>query len=244
MRSPDLRGLSPTIRARLGVVEGIDLREPIRGFTVQRGGRICEARSTSNIETRESDDSGLSLVGYASTYDDPYDIGPTDDWGWTEIIGRGSARKSIAERDDVYLFFDHDGLPLASTKDGTLSLSEDGVGLRSVGHIDPSSQYSMEIYRRVQRGQLDRMSFAFQVMRERWEDRDGNEESWMTAPVRRILEVKLYDTSVVSFPANPNTSVASERSTAVDPGGMTLAEAKASLAGGMTLAEAKSLLGL
>lgn len=235
MRNPDLRGLSPSIRARLGLVEGVDLREPIRGVTVQRGGRICEARSTSNIETRESDDGALTLVGYASTYDDPYDIGPADDWGWSEIIGRGAAAKSINERDDVYLFFNHDGIPLAATKDRTLTLTEDSIGLRSTGRIDSGSSYSMEIYRRVQSGQLDRMSFAFEVIRERWEDRDGNEESWMTAPVRRILEVKLYDTSVVNFPANPNTSVNTNA-------GMSPEEARAVLYPGMSVSDAREAL--
>ena len=223
MRNPDLRGLTPSVRARLGVRADVDLERPIRGLTVQRAGRICEARSTAHIETRESTDGAPMLVGYASTYDDPYDIGPQDDWGWREIIAPSAAAKSIRERDDVYLFFDHDGLPLASTKDGTLELSEDARGLRSVGTIDAGSPYSMEVYRRVQRGQLDRMSFAFQVMRERWEDDDGNEMSWMEAPVRRITEVKLYDTSVVSFPANPSTTVSTHS------GGMSLKEAKAAI---------------
>lgn len=225
MRGPDLGRLSPTIRARLGVIDDVDLGEPIRGVTVRNRGRICEARSTSKVETREADDGTPSLLGYASTYDDPYDIGtPIDEggWGWTEYIMPGAAAKSIAENDDVYLFFDHDGLPISATKDKTLRLSEDAIGLRSDGDVDTGSAYSMEIFRRVQQRKLDRMSFAFQVIRERWEDRDGNEESWMTAPVRRILEVKLFDTSVVSFPANPNTSVHASD-------GMTVAEAKAML---------------
>lgn len=238
MRSPDpLRGLSPTVRARLGVHD-VDIREPIRGVTVQRGGRICEARSTEHIEARESDDGGLRLVGYASTYNDPYDIGPQDDWGWREIIAPNAAAKSITERDDVYLFFNHDGLPLASTKDGTLSLEEHQRGLWSDGIIDPSSPFSMEVYRRVQTRQLDRMSFAFQVIRERWEDLEGNEESWMTAPVRRILEVRLFDTSVVSFPANPNTSVNTNAASV----GMSPAEAKAALYAGLSPDEAKRQL--
>lgn len=225
MRNPDLGRLSKTVRARLGVVDDIDLAEPVRGVTVRNRGRICEARSTTKVETREADDGTPSLVGYASTYDDPYDIGtPIDEggWGWTEIIAQGAAAKSIQENDDVYLFFDHDGLPLSATKDKTLTLSEDAIGLRSDGVVDARSQYSMEVYHRVQQRKLDRMSFAFQVIRERWEDRDGNEESWMTAPVRRILEVKLFDTSVVSFPANPSTSVHAT-------GGMTVAEAKAAI---------------
>ncbi len=220
MRTPDLRGLSPSVRARLGVRSDVDIERPIRGLTVQRAGRICEARSTAKIETRADGDGAPMLVGYASTYDDPYQIGPEEDWGWREIIAPGAATKSIRERDDVYLFFDHDGLPLAATKDGTLTLEDRAGGLWSSGRLDAGSPYSMEVYRRVQSGQLDRMSFAFQVTRERWEDEDGEEMSWMEAPVRRITEVKLYDTSVVSFPANPSTSVSTHS-------GMTVAEAKA-----------------
>ena len=233
---PDLRSLSPTIRSRLGEFHGVDLERPIRGFTVQRGGRICEARSTTRIETVDGDTP--ILRGYASTYDDPYELGPQDDWGWVEIIGRGAGAKSIAERDDVYLFFDHDGLPLASTKDGTLRLSENERGLFSDADIDSGSSYSMEVYRRVQRGQLDRMSFAFQVLRERWEDEDGNEMDARIAPVRRIQEVKLYDTSVVSFPANPNTTVQANADI------MSLAEAKSLLSTGMSLAEARTALAI
>lgn len=222
MRS-NLRGLSDHVRARLGIHE-VDLEQPIRGLTVQRSGRICEARSTAHLEARDADDGVPRLVGYASTYNQAYDIGPQDDWGWSEIIAEGAAAKSIRERDDVFLLFNHDGLSLASTKNGTLTLSEDSRGLLSDGRIDTGSPYSMEVYRRVQSGDYDQMSFAFRVVRERWEDRDGNEESWMTAPVRRIQEVQLFDTSVVSFPANPYTSVQANGG-----GGMSLAEAKAAL---------------
>ena len=99
-----------------------------------------------------------------------------------------------------------------------------GIRRRAVGLV--RAPLPMEVHRRVQRGQLDRMSFAFQVVRERWENFDGEEESWATAPVRKILEVKLYDTSVVSFPANPNTTAITKNAV----GGMTVAEAKAELA--------------
>lgn len=220
--------LPRSLRERLAGRDDIDLREPIRGFTVLRHGRIYEARSTHHVEARNADDGTPRLDGYATTYDDPYEMygGPDNGYGWAEIIAKGAAAKSVRERDDVYLFFDHDGLPLASTKDRSLTLTSDAMGLRSEATLDAASPYSMEVYRRVQIGQLDRMSFAFQVIRERWEDRDGNEESWATAPVRKILEVKLFDTSVVSFPANPNTTAITKNSS----GGMTVAEAKAMLA--------------
>lgn len=223
------RGLTlpVSLRQRLAGREEIDLREPVRGFTVLRHGRIYEARSTQNVEARNTDDGAPRLDGYATTYDDPYDMygGYENGYGWSEIIAKNAATKSVRERDDVYLFFDHAGLPLAATKDGSLTLTSNAVGLRSEAALDAASPYSMEIYRRVQLRQLDRMSFAFQVIRERWENLDGDEESWMTAPVRKILEVKLYDTSVVSFPANPGTSSFVAKNSA----GMALAEAKSAL---------------
>lgn len=219
--------LPVSLRQRLAGRDDIDLRIPQRGFTVLRHGRIYEARSTQHVEARNADGGTPQLDGYATTYDSPYDLygGPETGFGWTEIIAGGATAKSVRERDDVYLFFDHDGLPLASTKDGSLTLTSDRIGLRSEARLDAASPYSMEVYRRVQIGQLDRMSFAFQVLRERWEDLDGNEESFMTAPVRKILEVKLFDTSVVSFPANPNTTAVVK--SAGD--GMSVAEAKAML---------------
>lgn len=219
--------LPRSLRERLGGRDDIDLREPIRGFTVLRHGRIYEARSTAHVEARGADDGIPRLDGYATTYDDPYDMygGPDNGWGWSEIIAKGAAARSVKNNDDVYLFFDHDGLPLAATKDDTLTLKSESIGLRSQAMLDAADQYSMAVYRRVQRGQLNRMSFAFEVLRERWENKDGDEESFSTAPVRRILEVKLYDTSVVSFPANPNTTAVTSK----NADGMTAAEARAEL---------------
>lgn len=224
--------LPQSLRERFAGREDIDLRTPTRGLTVRnRDGLIREARATAQLEARATEDGVPRLVGYASTYDDPYDIGvPIDQggWGWTEIIAKGAATRSINNSDDVYLFFNHDGFDLASTKNGSLRLSSNSIGLLSEAELDPASPYSMEVYRRVQRRSLTQMSFAFQVVRERWEDRQGNEASFVDAPVRRILEVKLFDTSVVSFPANPGTSV--DVKSASEPGGMTVEEARAMLA--------------
>ena len=132
--------LPQSLRQRLAGRDDIDIRSPMRGFTVRnRDGMIREARSTNKLEARSADDGVPRIVGYASTYDDPYDIGvPIDEggWGWTEIIAKGAASKSVRERDDVYLFFNHDGFDLASTKNGTLTLTSDSIGLRSDAEID------------------------------------------------------------------------------------------------------------
>lgn len=224
------RHLPDTIMRRLAGHVSFD--EPVRGFTVRSRSidSIVEARTVPVGGATRAIEGG-SLVdpqvrGYATVYGTRYDIlgGPEGGHGgWTEVVHRGAAARSVQNRDPVYLFFDHDGLPLAGTKDGSLTLASDDTGLLSDARLDAASPYSMEIFRRVQRGQLDSMSFAFQVTRERWEDEDGNEANPLTAPIRRIQQVKLYDTSVVSFPANPAAWVEANSD------GMSLSEAKAEL---------------
>lgn len=224
----DLRNLPDAVRERLTRGFGDDfLSQRHRGFDLDYKGRTLEVRATPRIELRKAANGAPAIVGYASIYDAPYEILGGAPYGWTEIIAKGAASKSIAERDDVYLFFDHEGLPLSSTKNGTLHLESDSIGLFNESRIDTSSPWSMEILRRVEDGTLDAMSFAFQVTRQRWEDEEGNEADPMTAPVRRIQEVKLYDVSVVSFPANPATGVMTKDQ--ARSAGMSLTAARAAM---------------
>lgn len=202
----------------------------MRHRTLPDGGTERRVARPGLVEVRNVGEGGGPVIaGYATVYDTPYEIAGGPPYGWVEIIGKGAAAKSAREaggRDeeqDVKLFFDHDGLPLASARGGTLKLTSDSRGLFSEGSISLGSPYSLEIVDRIQRGDLDSMSFAFRVLRERWEDEDGEEADPMTAPVRRILEVKLFDVSVVSFPANPATAVGMKSR---EHSGMSLAEAR------------------
>lgn len=251
----DLRNLPDGVRERLRRNFGDDvLTQRHRGFDLERRGEIVEQRfaPTPMVEVRADNDGGAPIIaGYATVYERSYDVfGGPDKGGWSEIIGNGAARKSANEaggRDeeyDVKLFFDHEGLPLASVRAGTLSLRSDATGLWTEATPDIRSPYSMEIVSRIQRRELDAMSFAFTVLRQRWEDLDGNEDDPMTAPVRRIQEVKLFDASVVSFPANPAASVGLKQDRSAS--GMSLDEARAlrdaPVDRGMSLADAKAAL--
>lgn len=190
----DLRNLPPQVLERLSNTGVLDERH--RGFDIDYRGKTLEHRATPRVEVRQSADGPPEILGYATIYDTPYEVLGGAPWGWVETIARGAADKSVSERDDVYLFFDHDGLPLASTKAGSLTLESDTIGLYNRSLIDSRSAWSMEIVHRLESGDLDAMSFAFRVLRQEW-NQDYTE--------RRILEVKLYDVSVVSFPANPAT---------------------------------------
>jgi len=225
----DLRHLPDPVRERLAGTVDLDRRH--LGFDADIRGNVVELRTSNRIEMREAEDGSPLLVGYASVYDFPYPIAGGPPNGWTEIIARGAAKRSIDHKDDVQLFFNHDGLPLARTGAKTLTLRSDEMGLYSEAKLDPSSPYSMEIISRLRRGELHEMSFAFEVKRQRWEDEEGAEVNPAVAPIRRIQEVKLYDVSVVSFPANPATAVQMNTGRPAEVlDTMSLAEAEAMLA--------------
>jgi len=149
------------------------------------------------FQVREAGDgNGLSFSGYASVTDTPYKV---TDWlgDYTETITRGAFAKSLAERDDVRLLVNHDGIPIARTKSGTLTLDEDDHGLRAEADLDGSSPLVQSVRSAMARGDLDQMSFAFQATRQEW-----NEDYTQ----RTIREVKMFDVSVVTYPASDSTS--------------------------------------
>lgn len=189
----DLRNLPGPVLDRLASFDDATRR----GVEVVQRGRTLEAR-TAKIELRRTESGDPILDGYATVYDYAYDVAGGAPYGWTETIVGGACTKSLRERDDVRLLLNHDGIPVARTKSGTLTLETDDIGLRcdTPTGLDMRSPLVQSIASAMERGDLDEMSFAFQVMRQEWND-DYTE--------RRILEVKLFDVSVVTYPANPAT---------------------------------------
>jgi len=153
-----------------------------RTFTVQ------------DVEARQAEDGTMRLRGYAAVFNDASVPLP-----FKETIAPGAFRKTLSETPDVRLLINHEGLPLARTKNGTLTLSEDDRGLFMDAEIADTSE-GRDLYKLVERGDVDQMSFAFRVIRQKWnEDRS----------VRTLTEVSLADgdVSVVTYPAYPTTTV-------------------------------------
>jgi uncharacterized protein len=147
-----------------------------------------------DIETREAEDGAMRLSGYAAVFNDSSVPLP-----FSERIAPGAFRKTLSETPDVRLLINHEGLPLARTKNGTLTLSEDEVGLRFDADL-PDTSEARDLWTLIQRGDVDQMSFAFRVIRQKW-SADRTE--------RTLTEVSLADgdVSVVTYPAYPTTSV-------------------------------------
>lgn len=144
----------------------------------------------SKTEVRAMGD-GNTLTGYAAVFDSPSEPLP-----WRETVARGAFAKTLKEGADVRLLIDHEGVPLARTKSGTLKLMEDERGLKVEAELDPSNPDAARVLSALRRGDLSQMSFAFDAMRDSW-SANGKE--------RELQEVRLYDVSVVTFPAYEET---------------------------------------
>ena len=144
----------------------------------------------TNLEVRASED-GKTLVGYAAMWDTPSHPMP-----FTEFVKRGAFTKTLNDGADVRLLIDHEGVPLARTKSGTLKLSEDNRGLLVEAQLDPMNPDAARVMSAMKRGDLSQMSFAFRTVKDSWsKDR-------MT---RELREVQLFDVSIVTFPAYEQT---------------------------------------
>jgi HK97 family phage prohead protease len=163
------------------------VREIIEG-TVER--RDFKA----DVEIRETSDGGLRFSGYASTTETPYPVG-----GFTETFARGAFKRCLGEQPDVVLLINHEGLPLARTRSGTMTLSEDTRGLKVDADLDPSDPDVQALVPKMKRGDLTEMSFAFKATDDEWSERD-------TKRVVRAATIHKGDVSMVTHGANTDTS--------------------------------------
>lgn len=153
----------------------------------------------ASYEVRALAGKKVEISGYASTTETPYSM--HDCYGaYTEVVRAGAFTKTIAEKADVGFLTNHDGLTMARTRSGSLVLSEDSTGLHVVATLNTARSDVSDMIIAIQDGEIDEMSFAFQVVRQAWSP-DYDE--------RALVELNLNrgDVSAVNYGANPTTSI-------------------------------------
>lgn len=157
----------------------------------------CEKR-TIDTELRATRDGGeLRVSGYAAMWDREADGLP-----FKEVIKRGAFARSLDRGDDVFLLVNHDTdqLPLGRRSAGTLVLEEDEVGLHIDAVLDPANPRAAELGSALERGDVDKMSFAFRIAGKDGEFRNDD-------GVRELRNLDLFEVSVVTWPAYSDTTV-------------------------------------
>lgn len=156
--------------------------------------RTMSATATT-FQTREAEND-LYIEGYFSVFNSPYEICD----GIREYIAPGSF--DGIEGKDIRALCNHDTrLVLGRTKAGTLALRQDDHGLFGTIRINRDDVDAMNLYHRVERGDVDQCSFGFFITdEERKVQPDNSVEYW-------IRKVDLHEVSVVTFPAYEATGV-------------------------------------
>lgn len=152
------------------------------------------------FQTRE-ENGDLFIEGYFSVFNSPYEL-----WeGTSEVVKPGAFSDCMGQ--DVRALINHDStLVLGRTKAGTLELKEDSHGLWGRIKINRDDVDAMNLYARVQRGDVDQCSFGFGIERETFVDLGGGAYRWEIEKVN-----PLYEVSVCTFPAYEETSVSARK---------------------------------
>ena len=141
--------------------------------------------------------------GYATTFDSPYELYRDGKYIVMEQVDRHAFDEAYTE--DTIFQYDHSGMVYARTRNNTLKLETNDHGLKVTADLS-STEASRGVWDAIDKGLIDRMSFAFTVSGDSYEEEEQeNGDIIVTRTIKKIG--RLYDVSAVSFPANEQTSI-------------------------------------
>ena len=153
-----------------------------------------------NFKTRDADGK-LYIEGYFAVFDSPYPL-----WDGAEEVIKPGAFEGVLTQ-DVRALVNHDTtLVMGRTTAGTLLLKQDETGLWGQIEINRDDTDAMNLYARVQRGDVSQCSFGFDIERETFVDLGDGRCRWEIEKVN-----PLYEVSVCTFPAYEATSVSARK---------------------------------
>lgn len=148
-----------------------------------------------SFKTRAEESGDMFISGYFAVFGSEYELWP----GASESVDPHAFDEALD--DDIRCLINHDTrLVLGRNIAGTLQLRVEEKGLWGEVKINPNDQDAVNVYERVKRGDVNQCSFGFDIVAEEFEDR-GDSVHWT------IKAVKLYEVSVVTFPAYEETGV-------------------------------------
>ncbi len=158
---------------------------------------ITKDRQYRTFEIRAADES-MTVEGYAATFEKPTILYEYEGVKYYEVIARGAF--TGAQMSDVVMNYNHAGKPVARTKNSTLILTVDDVGLKIRAYLSGTEE-GRRLYEEIKGGYIDKMSFSFKAD----PARDNYDRLTHT---RRIAGFeRIFDVAAVDFPAYDSTSI-------------------------------------
>mgnify|MGYP002661909257 FL=1 len=158
--------------------------------------KSLQARDIGQLDNNQEATDKKIISGYFIVFDTETELYPgvREEVSPDALVG--------VDLSDVKALIDHDTAKvLGRTKANTLSLSVDSKGLYGEIIVNESDQEAMNLYSRVQRGDVDQCSFGFEILSE---EMIQNSEGTVKFIIKSI---NLYEVSVVTFPAYQETAV-------------------------------------
>lgn len=143
---------------------------------------------TRQLEVKKLTEEG-EFEGYGSVFD-------VEDGGG-DIVERGAFRNTLANKPikSIKMLFQHDPAQIVGKWD---EIVEDERGLLVRGTIIKSIQRGAEVLTMMQAGVLDGLSIGYRTVKSQFDHDTG---------YRKLLEVDLWEISVVTFPMNTQSRV-------------------------------------
>jgi uncharacterized protein len=140
------------------------------------------------------------LEGYVNVTQRESRLLPSPRGRFVEEIAPKTFERALMKSDSVDLLFNHDrSRKLGSTKEGTLELREDNVGLKAKATV-----YDEAVIEKARKGELRGWSFGFAALKDTWKNREDGIQK------RVVEELELYEVSVLDkTPAYIATSLES-----------------------------------
>lgn len=150
----------------------------------------------TELKVEQREDKKPTISGYAIVFNKlSEDLG-----GFREQVAPGACSRAIKE-DDIRAAFNHDpNFILGRNKAGTLQLAEDDKGIKFTIDPLPDTQWCRDLQVSIDRGDINQCSFKFSTIKDAWDNKTKN-------VVRTLQDIRLFDVSIVTYPAYPQTSV-------------------------------------
>lgn len=153
------------------------------------------------LEIRDTDNDEMVVEGYATTFNQPYELYRDSELVINEQVDRRAF--DDANVGDVIFQMNHEGRVYARTRNNTLEITPDEKGLFIKADLSGTEE-GRKLYEEIKGGYLDRMSFGFTVAEDRTEKTAENPRTYL----RTITKIgRLFDVSAVSIPANDFTEI-------------------------------------
>lgn len=144
------------------------------------------------------------VEGYASTFNEPYELYTFDGYTVREQIDPHAFDE--CDMSDVIMQYDHQGRVFARNSNDTLQIRTDDHGLYMEADLS-GTEIGRQLFEEIKGGYTTKMSFGFTVDEDKREITENVADGTVDV-LRTITKIrKLYDVSAVSLPANDGTEI-------------------------------------